>query len=121
MPSEEETQKRDGAKQIVAQLGQVYADILSGMRGPEQLSRWLNEETYLQVSNEHTLRHRARMRSKQANQREFFRVLKAEIFPSCKNTIEAVILVKSHKSIHAITLRMDVIFRRWRVTHIELI
>jgi hypothetical protein len=117
----EKADKKEGAKQIVAQLGQVYADILSGMRGPEQLSRWLNEETYIQVANEHTLRHRARMRSKQANQREFFRVLKAEIFPSRKNTLEAVILVKSPKSIQAISMRMDVIFNRWRVTHIELI
>lgn len=114
-------EKREGAKQIIAQLGQVYADILSGMRGPEQLSKWLNEETYTQVSNEHTLRHRSRMRNKQANQREFYRVLKAEIFPSMKNTIEAVILVKSPKSIQAISLRMDVVFNRWRVTHIELI
>lgn len=113
--------RRENAKQIIAQLGQVYADILSGMRGPEQLSKWLDEEAYIQVSNEHTLRHRARMRNKQANQREFFRVLKAEIFPSRKNSIEAVVLVKSPKSIQAISLRMDVIFTRWRVTHIELI
>lgn len=109
------------ARQVVAQIGQVYADILGGMRQPEQLSKWLSEETYLQVSHEHIMKHRARARNNQANQREFFRVLKAEIFPSRKNAIEAVVLVKSAKSIQAISMRLDVVFTRWRVTHIELI
>lgn len=117
----DKAEKRENARKIIAQLGQVYADILSGMRGPEQLSRWLSEDTYMQVANEHSLRHRARMRTNKANQRDFFRVLKAEIFPSGKNSIEAVILVKSPKSVQAISLRMDVVFSRWKVTHIELI
>lgn len=112
---------RKGAQQIIAQIGQVYIDILGGMRGPEQLSRWLNEETYLQVCNEHSLQHRIRQKNRLANQREFFDVKKAEIFPSKKNSIEAVILIKSPNTVRAISLRMDIIFDRWRVTHIELI
>jgi len=54
---------RKGAQQIIAQIGQVYIDILGGMRGPEQLSRWLSEDTYLQVCNEHSLQHRIRKRT----------------------------------------------------------
>lgn len=110
-----------GAIQTIAQLGQVYVDILSGMRGPEQLSRWLSEDTYIEVAREHSLQHRARMAKKVANQRELFRVMRAEIFPSSKNTIEAVVLVKSNKTVQAITMRLDIIFDRWRVTHLELI
>ena len=117
----EKSEQRARARQVVAQIGQVYVDILGGMRQPEQLSRWLSEETYLQVLHEHVLKHRSRARNNQANQREFFRVLKAEIFPSRKNSIEAVVLVKSAKSVQAISMRLDIVFSRWRVTFIELI
>mgnify|MGYP001058440776 FL=1 len=108
-------------KQIIAQLGQVYADILGGMRGPEQLSRWLSEDTYLIVANQHCLENRARARKRQSNQREFFRVTRAEIFPAPRNTIEAVVLVKSSKTVQAISMRLNRVYSRWRVTHIELI
>ncbi len=108
-------------KQIIAQLGQVYVDILGGMRGPEQLSRWLTEETYLEVANQHCLENRARARKGEANQREFFAVATAETFPCPKNTIEAVVIVKSSNSVRAISMKLNKIYSRWRVTHIEII
>lgn len=115
-------QMRQGAKLIIARIGQTYVDILGGTRGPEQLSKWLDEETYQQVCSEHILNHRARFRDKAKRlEREKFCVSNTEVFPCPKDAIEAVILVKSSTSVHAVSLRMDIVYNRWRVTHIEFI
>ena len=118
---EQKFQKQQNISQVVRQLGQVYGEVLAGRRNPEQLSKWLDEKTYLQVASEHAMFQRMRLNSKGPDEIGSFEVRKSAIFPCKRNSLEAVVLLQNGKSVRAVSLRMDYIPQRWRISYIELI
>jgi hypothetical protein len=118
---EQKHTKQQTLSQVVRQLGQVYGEVLAGRRNPEQLSRWLDEKTYLQVASEHAMFQRMRLKNRGALDTGIFEVRKSAIFPCKKNSLEAVVLLQNGKIVRAVSMRMDYIHQRWRITFLELI
>lgn len=117
----QQSRKQQHISQVVRQLGQVYGEVLAGRRNPEQLSKWLDEKTYLQVASEHAMFQRLRLKNKGMIEIGPFEVRKSAIFPCKRNSLEAVVLLQNGKSVRAVSMRMDYIHQRWRITFIELI
>ena len=118
---EQRYQKQQNISQVVRQLGQVYGEVLAGRRNPEQLSKWLDEKTYLQVASEHAMFQRMRLKNKGMTEIGSFEVRKSAIFPCKRNSLEAVVLLQNDKSVRAVSMKMDYIHQRWRITYLELI
>jgi hypothetical protein len=118
---EQKSQRQQNISKVVRQLGQVYGEVLAGRRNPEQLSKWLDEKTYLQVASEHAMFQRMRLKNKGMTEIGSFEVRKSAIFPCKRNSLEAVVLLQNDKSVRAVSMKMDYIHQRWRITYLELI
>lgn len=113
-------QKQNNPEQVFAQIGIAYVEVLSGIRRPEQLARWLSDKTY------HDLIHKVRSEvlSRQVtgeNQRPEISIRKSRIFLTDSGAYQAVVVMQLGRFTKALSIRAELIHNKYRVTDIFLV
>lgn len=105
-------------KKFIGAICVAYSEVLDGRRSPEQVSRWLSEDCYLELSRKTKRANAIRGTSNTAKSNEFFRFRKVALFPGAKSCIESVVLMQSKDRVRTIAAKLQPIYGKWRITEI---
>jgi len=103
-----------------AEISTAYVEILAGVRRPEQLSRWLSDKAYYDIS-QRSKRQMRRQALTGQNIRPTILIRNSKVFPTDANAFQGVVLLEISGAIRAISVRAERIHGRFRVTEIVLI
>ena len=112
--------RTDSPEQIFAQIGIAYVEVLSGVRRPEQLVRWLSDKTYYDLVQKARREVIARQVTG-ANTRPDISIRKSRIFLTDTGAYQAVVVMQLDKTTKAVSIRAEPIHDKYRVTDILLI
>jgi len=107
-------------RKTLAEISVAYLEVLSGLRRPEQLARWVSDKFY----GELTYRARRESISRQISgggSRPTVHLVSTSSFPSAQGTAEMVSLVRIAGRLFAVTLAAAVFHGRLRVTAIDVV
>lgn len=107
-------------RQSLGKICVAYSEVLEGRRGPEQMSRWLTEECYLELCNTAFREARDRFLNPGAAVRTFYRFRKAAMFPTSKGNLEGVVLMQSQEGIRTIAVKLIPIHGKWRISELVI-
>lgn len=103
-----------------AEISMVYIEILAGVRRPEQLSRWLSDKAYYDISQRSNRRARQQALTGQSI-RPIILIRNSKVFPTDSDAYQAVVLLDISGAIRAVSIRAEQIHGRFRITEIVLI
>jgi hypothetical protein len=103
-----------------AQIGAAYVEVLAGMRRPEQLARWLSDRTYYDIS-QRVKRQSMQRQLTGMKLRPDISVKKSQIFLTDLGAYQAVVVLKISGKIRAVSIRAELIHKKYRITDICLI
>ncbi len=103
-----------------AEISTAYIEILAGVRRPEQLSRWLSDKAYYDIS-QRSKRQMRRQALTGQNTRPTILIRNSKVFPTDANAFQGVVLLEVSGAIRAVSVRAEKIHERFRVTEIVLI
>lgn len=103
-----------------AQICAAYVEVLAGMRRPEQLARWLSDRAYYDVCQR--ARREARARELTGVRTRPNIVLRTtKTFLTDEKSYQGVVLLQISGSTRAVSVRAELIHKRYRVTDLCLI
>lgn len=113
-------QEQTNPEKLFAEISTAYVEILAGVRRPEQLSRWLSDKAYYDVS------HRSMRRVRQqalvgASTRPTIIVRQSKLFPTDEHALQGVVLMEISLVLRAVSVRAEMIHGRFKITEIVLI
>lgn len=105
---------------LIAQIAQVYVEILSGLRRPEQLARWLSESAYYDLCQRTAREHRSRQLMGVAP-RPLVNVRRSQLFLTDSQALMAVVLLDISGKVRAMSIRVEEINGRARIVDLTLL
>ncbi|MDG2497255.1 MAG: Rv3235 family protein [Aquiluna sp.] len=113
-------QNQNNPASFFAEISTAYIEILAGVRRPEQLSRWLSDKAYYDVSqrSRRNSRHQA-ITGK--SMRPTIVIRTSKVFPTDSDAFQGVVLLDISGAIRAVSVRAELIHDRFRITEIVLI
>jgi hypothetical protein len=103
-----------------AQICAAYVEVLAGMRRPEQLARWLSDRAYYDVCQRARRESRARELTG-ARARPDIVLRTTRTFLTDENSYQGVVVLQISGTTRAVSVRAELIHRRYRVTDLSLI
>ena len=103
-----------------SQIGMAYVEVLAGIRRPEQLARWLSDRTYYDIC-QRVKRQSIQRQVTGAKLRPDILLKKSQIFLTDIGAYQAVVVLKISGSIRAVSIRAEIIHKKYRITDICLI
>lgn len=110
----------DNPEKLIATISRAYLEVLSGVRRPEQLARWLTEKAYKNLCEKAKKETTSRIVSGVVN-RQTIVVRQSKMFLTIADGYQGVVLVKISGATKAVSVRAKRIHDRFRVTELELI
>ena len=104
---------------IFAEICVAYIEILAGIRGPDQLARWLSDKSYVELCHKAKSEARARQVTG-AKARPDICVLRSKIFLSAAESIQGVVVIQISGKTRAVSIRAERLHDRFRVTDLAL-
>lgn len=104
----------------ISQIALAYLEIISGLRRPEQLARWLSEAAYYDLCQRRAREYRSRQLLG-VTQRPIIGIRKTELFATDSRGLMAVVLIDINNSVRALSIRVESINGRPRVADLILI
>jgi hypothetical protein len=104
----------------ISQIAQAYVEIISGLRRPEQLARWLSEGAYYDLCQRTAREHRSRQLLG-LTLRPIISIRKTELFATDSRALMAVVLVEISGSVRALSIRVESVNGRPRIVDLILI
>lgn len=105
-------------RQSLGKICVAYSEVLEGRRGPEQMSRWLTEECYLELCTMAFDAARKRFLNPGKADNTFYRFRRAAMFPTSRGSLEGVVLMESKQGIRTIAVKLLPIHGKWRVSEL---
>ena len=99
---------------IVRQLAQAFVEVMTGMRPPQQMSRWASPEVYAALCRRSVVAARRPKSSRKPP-----RVRSVRIQETADGVIEACAVVVYHDRVRAMALRIEGMERGWVVTVVQ--
>jgi hypothetical protein len=109
-----------GTTTAIAQIAQAYIEIISGLRRPEQLARWLSESAYYDLCQRSAREHRSRQLLG-VRQRPVISIRKTQLFATDSRALMAVVLVDISGVVRALSVRVEAVNGRPRIVDLILI
>ncbi|MEK9908692.1 MAG: Rv3235 family protein [Aquiluna sp.] len=109
----------DPAK-FFAEISAAYIEVLSGLRRPEQLARWLSDKAYYDICQ----RYRREARQRQItglNSRPEVVLRSTRTFLTDKDAFQGVVILQISGATKAISIRAELVHERYRITDLALI
>lgn len=107
-------------RRLLAEISIAYLEVLSGLRRPEQLARWVSDRFYTELIH----RSRRESMSRQItglNARPKMQLVASNTFPTANGTAQTVSLIRIAGRIFAVSLMAAQLHGRLRVTEIDLV
>jgi len=107
-------------RRILTEISVAYLEVLSGLRRPEQLARWVSDKFYAEL----TQRCRLECRSRQLTgltKRPTLQLISSSSFPTSSGGAQLVSLVRITGRIVAVSLVAAQLHGRLRVTEIDIV
>jgi hypothetical protein len=104
----------------ISRIAQAYVEIISGLRRPEQLARWLSEAAYYDLCQRTAREHRSRQLLG-VKLRPIVSIRKTELFATDSRALMAVVLVEINGNVRALSIRVESVNGRPRIVDLILI
>lgn len=105
---------------LFAEISTAYIEILAGVRRPEQLSRWLSDKAYYDIS-QRSIRRARQQALVGPSTRPTIILRQSKIFPTDKGAYQGVVLLEISSVLQAVSVRAEMVHGRFRITEIVLI
>jgi len=105
---------------LFAEIATAYIEILAGVRRPEQLSRWLSDKAFYDVS-QRSMRRARQQELVGASSRPTIILRQSKIFPTDKDAFQGVVLLEISSVLRAVSVRAKMLNGRFRIIEIVLI
>jgi len=105
---------------LFAEIATAYIEILAGVRRPEQLSRWLSDKAFYDVS-QRSMRRARQQALVGASSRPTIILRQSKIFPTDKDAFQGVVLLEISSVLRAVSVRAKMLNGRFRIIEIVLI
>ena len=105
---------------LFAEISTAYIEILAGVRRPEQLSRWLSDKAYYDIS-QRSIRRARQQALVGPSTRPTIILRQSKIFPTDKGAYQGVVLLEISSVLQAVSVRAEMVHGRFRITEILLI
>ncbi|EIC92082.1 hypothetical protein IMCC13023_05610 [Candidatus Aquiluna sp. IMCC13023] len=105
---------------LFAEISTAYIEILAGVRRPEQLSRWLSDKAYYDIS-QRSMRRARQQALVGPGTRPTIILRQSKIFPTDKGAFQGVVLLEISSVLRAVSVRAEMVHGRFRITEIVLI
>jgi hypothetical protein len=105
---------------LFAEISTAYIEILAGVRRPEQLSRWLSDKAYYDIS-QRSMRRARQQALVGPSTRPTIIFRQSKIFPTDKGAYQGVVLLEISSVLRAVSVRAEMVHGRFRITEIVLI
>ena len=105
---------------LFAEISTAYIEILAGVRRPEQLSRWLSDNAYYDIS-QRSMRRARQQALVGPSTRPTIILRQSKIFPTDKGAYQGVVLLEISSVLQAVSVRAEMVHGRFRITEIVLI
>jgi hypothetical protein len=106
---------------LLTSLTRGVLEVLSGLREPEQLARWLTEEAFRKLVVRANLAARARSARGVPASRPVHDILSVHHSSPADGVVEAVVIVAGPARTRAVAVRLEGMDRRWRATSLALL
>jgi hypothetical protein len=105
---------------LFAEISTAYIEILAGVRRPEQLSRWLSDKAFYDVT-QRSMRRARQQALAGTGSRPTIILRQSKIFPTDKDAFQGVVLLEISSVLRAVSVRAEMINGRLRIIEIVLI
>jgi hypothetical protein len=105
---------------LFAEISTAYIEILAGVRRPEQLSRWLSDKAFYDVS-QRSMRRARQQALVGTGIRPTIILRQSKVFPTDKDAFQGVVLLEISSVLRAVSVRAEMINGRFRIIEIVLI
>ena len=112
--------KRPDPAKFFAEISAAYIEVLSGLRRPEQLARWLTDKAYYDICQ----RYRREARQRQLTglkARPDVTLRTTRTFLTDENAYQGVVVLQISGVTKAVSVRAELINERYRITELALI
>jgi hypothetical protein len=114
------TVRQTDPSNFFAQICAAYVEVLAGMRRPEQLARWLSDRAYYDLCQRARRESRAReITGVKTRPNIVLRTTKT--FLTDEKSYQGVVLLQISGTTRAVSVRAELIHKRYRVTDLCLI
>jgi hypothetical protein len=103
-----------------AEICAAYVEVLAGVRRPEQLARWLSDRAYYDICQRARREARARELTG-AKSRPDIALRISKTFLTDEKSYQGVVLLQVSGVTRAVSVRAELIHRRYRITDLCLI
>lgn len=114
------SKKPPSPAKLFAEISTAYIEILAGVRRPEQLSRWLSDKAYYDIS-QRSMRRARQQALVGPSTRPTIILRQSKIFPTDKGAYQGVVLLEISSVLQAVSVRAEMVHGRFRITEIVLI
>lgn len=105
---------------LVSNIALAVVEIVAGLRGPEQVQRWVDPATMRRLDALHRRTNRRNARGAGA-QRAAFAVLSSRVSSTRGGIVEGSAVVTDHHRARAVAMRLEAIDNRWFVTELQVL
>jgi hypothetical protein len=102
----------------IALLATALTEVISGVRGVEQLSGDLNEHVYECLKRRAEMKARARSSLLKKPLVQSNRVVRVRIQFPAEGVLESVVIMQGRNRSRAVTIRLEALYDRWRATEV---
>jgi hypothetical protein len=113
-------QEQKSPAKLFAEISTAYIEILAGVRRPEQLSRWLSDKAYYDVS-QRSMRRTRQQALVGPSTRPTIILRQSKTFPTDEHAVQGVVLLEISAVLLAVSVRAEMVHGRFRITEIVII